>query len=146
MISHEGYADRIPTGSCPYYCRSLPLTLLTISAKRRLIASLWKLRKNSAIQADDGVASLVIMTQRARPRAPPRHAQEKLASRFRMCSDTQTVECEHGCSELTWPARPPAPWQQGMAPNQAPTRFMAPTLQATAAGRAGRSGNRSSDS
>ena len=29
-------------------------------------------------------------------------------------------------------ARPPAPWQHGMAPNQQPTRFMAPTEKATA--------------
>ena len=51
-----------------------------------------------------------------------------------------------GLALVTWPARPPAPWQQGMAPNQAPTRFMAPTLEATRTGRAGRRGNKSLDS
>lgn len=32
-------------------------------------------------------------------------------------------------------ASPPAPWQQGMAPNQPPTRFMAPSELATAGDR-----------
>ena len=41
---------------------------------------------------------------------------------------------------------PPAPWQHGMAPTKHPIRFMTPTLVATGAGFAGRSGNRSADS
>ena len=43
----------------------------------------------------------------------------------------------------TCAARPPAPWQHGMAPNQAPTMFMSPTLTDTSTGCAGRAGNRS---
>src|SRR5438477_3949258 len=45
-----------------------------------------------------------------------------------------------------WPARPPAPWHIGIAPNQAPTRFITPTEIATLRGWAGRSGKRSAES
>src|SRR5512133_4355820 len=45
-----------------------------------------------------------------------------------------------------WPARPPAPWHIGIAPNHAPTRFISPTETATFLGDAGRSGKRSTES
>src|SRR5512133_1499566 len=45
-----------------------------------------------------------------------------------------------------WPARPPAPWHIGIAPNHAPTRFISPTETDTFRGDAGRSGNRSTES
>ena len=44
------------------------------------------------------------------------------------------------------PASPPAPWQTGMAPNQHPTRFIAPTLAETAVADTSLSGNMSDDS
>ncbi len=46
----------------------------------------------------------------------------------------------------TCAARPPAPQQQGMAPNQAPAAFMAPMASDSAAGLAPRPGNSSPDS
>jgi len=47
---------------------------------------------------------------------------------------------------LYCPAKPPAPWQQGMAPNQHPTKFISPTLTETCIAEASRSGNKSPDS
>ena len=47
----------------------------------------------------------------------------------------------HLAPNLTWAARPPAPWQEGMAPNQQPTKFMSPTDVETSPGFADLSGN-----
>ena len=44
------------------------------------------------------------------------------------------------------PAKPPAPWHTGMAPNQQPTRFIRPTLVDTAVGVTNLSGNKSLES
>ena len=40
-------------------------------------------------------------------------------------------------------AKPPAPWHDGIAPTQQPTRFITPTLVATELGDAGKFGNNS---
>jgi hypothetical protein len=52
-----------------------------------------------------------------------------------MCKRCNAQHSTHTSAALTCAARPPDPWQQGNAPNQQPTRFIAATDTATAPGR-----------
>lgn len=101
----------------------------------------------------EAIASSIPANSSSTPRIPignwPRTRMNefpKTSPRNSFPNPRNTTERPVRAPKRYWPARPPAPWQTGIAPNQHPTKFINPTLTETLAADSSLSGNRSPES
>mmetsp|Transcript_105 Transcript_105/g.363 ORF Transcript_105/g.363 Transcript_105/m.363 type:complete len:430 (-) Transcript_105:180-1469(-) len=113
---------------------SVTVAVTNMTKAPRCVVSLWQVDASSTPATSSSTPSTVLgKAPSSGPRLEPNSSPSKI-----FIPPKKSMAMPERAPKRCWPARPPAPWQHGMTPNQQPTRFIAPTDVATSRGGAAR--------